>query len=313
MVKLSLKDINTPPLILTDLESLKLLREVILAEDGKKFQTNHYKSDELYSLLKTLSLHKKLAKDNDKAKCYYCESQAEKAMKLQVEHYRPKAGIAKKDNNEKLHKGYYWLGMEWSNLVLACPNCNGRGAKGNRFPIRGIRAIKTNPVNELLELDRSGCLISAQALKDEDPLLLNPEVDDPADYMTFDMCSIIKGHGTDPERGDVSAEIYQLNRPILIGYRLSVWEEIKRDILEDIAMHQLGHYLERDLEVLWEKASRKLIRASAADQEFSLWVSYINDHIEDFIKSDIPPEYQGIFRKSYLSSKKNIGKANMQS
>lgn len=64
-------------------------------------------------------------------KCAYCESRTTANFPLHVEHYRPKAGVTEKRNEDdpKIrdvidHPGYFWLAYEWYNLILACANCN---------------------------------------------------------------------------------------------------------------------------------------------------------------------------------------------
>ena len=53
-------------------------------------------------------------------KCCYCETKINPVSTAHVEHFRPKSKITGVNKN-----GYYWLGYEWSNLLLACPSCNG--------------------------------------------------------------------------------------------------------------------------------------------------------------------------------------------
>lgn len=51
-------------------------------------------------------------------KCAYCERQLEKGA-FEVEHYRPKGGVDGCD-----HPGYWWLALEWTNLLPTCAACN---------------------------------------------------------------------------------------------------------------------------------------------------------------------------------------------
>lgn len=51
-------------------------------------------------------------------KCAYCERQLEKGA-FEVEHYRPKGGVEGCD-----HPGYWWLALDWSNLLPTCAACN---------------------------------------------------------------------------------------------------------------------------------------------------------------------------------------------
>jgi 5-methylcytosine-specific restriction endonuclease McrA len=69
-------------------------------------------------------------------KCAYCETKTEDLI---IEHYRPKAGIDKKDTGRVANKGYYWLVNEWTNLLLSCEACNGKAAKGNRYSMMNLQ------------------------------------------------------------------------------------------------------------------------------------------------------------------------------
>jgi len=51
-------------------------------------------------------------------KCAYCEKKIEKGF-FEVEHYRPKAAAIGDP-----HPGYWWLALNWDNLLPTCPGCN---------------------------------------------------------------------------------------------------------------------------------------------------------------------------------------------
>lgn len=44
-------------------------------------------------------------------KCCYCERMRDTYGEIDVEHFRPKAGIAEEEN----HPGYWWLAYKWEN------------------------------------------------------------------------------------------------------------------------------------------------------------------------------------------------------
>lgn len=123
--------------------------------------------------------------------CAYCESKIGAVGAREVEHYRPKGGIANLD----LHTGYWWLAHQWDNLLPTCRDCNkslrqhivtagmteaevlelqGKRAaesfgKASQFEIRGQRAVG------------SGCNLAL-----EDPLLIDPCRNDPSHHVTWD-------------------------------------------------------------------------------------------------------------------------------
>lgn len=53
-------------------------------------------------------------------KCAYCESFYAKTQPVDVEHYRPKGKV----DDAGDHRGYWWLAMDWENLVPSCIDCN---------------------------------------------------------------------------------------------------------------------------------------------------------------------------------------------
>ena len=69
-------------------------------------------------------------------KCAYCESKINNATtSVRIDHFRPKDKV-KNINYKEIdgHKGYYWLGYEWTNLLPTCENCNNK--KSNLFPLK---------------------------------------------------------------------------------------------------------------------------------------------------------------------------------
>ncbi len=140
-------------------------------------------------------------------KCAYCESQSNTVAALQVEHYRPKKAV----EGDATHKGYYWLAMEWTNLVYACQKCNGKGAKGTKFPIIRQRIYQENK-------DINGNIIytdfdaNDDFLQSEEPLLLHPEIDEPKDHLSFKNNGKLIGI---TQRGRETIKICKLNRDLL--------------------------------------------------------------------------------------------------
>ena len=92
-------------------------------------------------------VRQQLMDDQDK-KCAYCEKTLVDEQR-HVDHYRPKSL-------------YYELAFTWDNLVGACWSCN--KDKGNQFPLDD-------------ELKRF--------TKREIPLLINPYLEDPSEYIAF--------------------------------------------------------------------------------------------------------------------------------
>lgn len=160
----------------TELEAARLHMAAVLPPGVKRaaFKFKSYKADEVKRRLEEL-FH---------GKCAYCESFYASQAPVDVEHYRPKGSVEGEPN----HPGYWWLGMEWTNLLPSCLDCNRRrkqrapqgisnlsllykatqSGKKDSFPIRGRRA------------DDEG-----QQLDAEEALLLDPTRDDPDKHLVY--------------------------------------------------------------------------------------------------------------------------------
>jgi uncharacterized protein (TIGR02646 family) len=102
-------------------------------------------------------------------KCAFCESKFAHIAYGDVEHFRPKAGWCQEEGEPLTRPGYYWLTYEWANLFLACTLCNQR-FKRNLFPLRTPTRRARSHEDEVTS---------------EDPLLLDPAVDDPEALISF--------------------------------------------------------------------------------------------------------------------------------
>lgn len=154
-------------------------------------------------------------------KCAYCERRLES---FDVEHYRPKGRVAENKN----HPGYYWLAYEWNNLLPSCSNCNQKrrdkpmwgdfiygitGGKADQFPLKNRCKRAMNPENDITK---------------EEPLLLNPSVDEPEEEFKYLTNGEITWKG---DRGEVTISICSLYRRRLKDERKEVIDRIKEFIL----------------------------------------------------------------------------------
>lgn len=147
-------------------------QDLLLYKNKHKFKGSIYRNGSIASL--------KLIYKN---KCGYCETMTEAGAELRVDHYRPKDKV-KEDTTHTT--GYYWLSYEWSNLILACEKCN--RAKSNKFPISltGTRCYTPISVTGTTTPDKSTYKITHNSLTNEQPLIVNPEVDkDLTDWFLF--------------------------------------------------------------------------------------------------------------------------------
>lgn len=178
--------------------------------DKRKIKSSIYrgeksKKDSVYSILFTL-YHEK---------CCYCE---ERRSNLDVEHYRPKNKVT-----GTAYPGYFWLGYEWDNLILACKECN-RDHKKNHFPVTHRIEINHIPKN-----NRTLKYYNLENLKDfEKPGILNPEEKNfnPLDYFELN----IKGvpNGKDPDgRGSKTISKCELFREDVSLRRQGIIDKIR--------------------------------------------------------------------------------------
>jgi uncharacterized protein (TIGR02646 family) len=131
-------------------------------------------------------------------KCAYCESTVAVREDFNLEMFRPKAGAISREGDVAPNH-YWWLAFEWSNLLPACQACN--VAKASRFPTMAPRARAEATGN---------------ALADEQPLLLDPCLDDPSSHLVFDEQGLVS---SPTERGRVTIEVVALNREPLVEAR----------------------------------------------------------------------------------------------
>ena len=136
-------------------------------------------------------------------KCAYCESPL--ATVFDVDRFRP-ANDAMGLTGRSDPDHYWWLAYSWENLYAACPACN--SAKGSRFPVRGERAAPGAGAGDLAEEKR---------------LLLDPCADEPEVELQFSADGTVAGA---TERGEISIDVFALNRRDLVRARRSAAEKL---------------------------------------------------------------------------------------
>jgi uncharacterized protein (TIGR02646 family) len=157
-------------------------------------------------------------------KCAYCEVKITAGFWGDVEHYRPK----KKVTEDPAHPGYYWLAYDVRNLMPSCQRCNQGSGKANHFPIAGTRMSTENDADQ------------------ENPLLLNPYIHDPAKHLEFffgpegQPTGIIRPR---TESGRVSIEVYRLQRPELTDERREAQENAVLAMKTHIQEKTVGDYI----------------------------------------------------------------------
>jgi hypothetical protein len=175
-------------------------------------------------------------------KCAYCESFYHCTAPADIEHFRPKGGVAvptellprsffksKKPKGDMvlLTPGYYWLAAEWWNLLPSCIDCNRQRThdfleqrseslgKANKFPLMNNRLPAP----------------SSRHQRFEKPLLLNPCIDVPENHLEFDELGNVRAK-KGSLKGNVSIQVFGLRRTGLVHMRheraIDVLASIKR-------------------------------------------------------------------------------------
>jgi len=139
-------------------------------------------------------------------KCCYCESELSPTSYGVVEHYRPKGSVRQAPGHPAEFPGYYWLAYDWSNLLVSCEVCN-TSYKGILFPLVD-HETRARSHHDQLDL--------------EQPLFINPAIDNPRDHIRF--------RGESPEqRSEVGRKTIKL-----LGLRSSRLEEARRQRLAEL-------------------------------------------------------------------------------
>lgn len=179
-------------------EQLDKMRTAIKAGEEPDFPPLWSKND---------SVREALHKRHYDGKCAFTERRRDIKYERDVEHFRPKGKV----EEEKTHKGYWWLAYEWDNLLISTMLIN-RENKRTFFPLLDCSTRVYNE-NENLMVEK--------------PVLINPAIEDPAIYITFRwekkksgwMCGAIPTFEDEAlgGRGEQTIKIIGINRKTLIG------------------------------------------------------------------------------------------------
>lgn len=130
-------------------------------------------------------------------KCCYCEG----LLATDVEHFRPKTRSQQARRKPYEYPGYYWLAYEWSNLYMACVECN-RTYKRSLFPLK----------------DPSQRNHSADDDNGEVAMIVDPGgAEDPRDHIRFDDAAV----KSVTDIGRETIVVLRLDRGDLTTFRLN--------------------------------------------------------------------------------------------
>ncbi|MES2899532.1 MAG: hypothetical protein V4723_07375 [Pseudomonadota bacterium] len=169
-------------------------------------------------------------------KCAYCETNASAAFPIDVEHYRPKGGVAPRE--DPAHPGYWWLAGTWNNLLPSCGDCNRR--RKHRIAIAGVSLDQLSRFGKQTSGKHSAFPIAgtrARAATDDHdqelPSLIDPTISDPARFIGWDVdgslsLAVPKAIAGQPDpRATATIFTFGLNRQKLVEQRTRLAEEIK--------------------------------------------------------------------------------------
>ncbi|MDA7881355.1 hypothetical protein N9A94_03545 [Akkermansiaceae bacterium] len=194
-------------------------------------------------------------------KCAYCESHYASIHPMDVEHWRPKGEVTRREGElifKVMKPGYYWLAAEWTNLLPSCIDCNRQRRHHEFVPPEGDdlliideHTLDTSPQDrdEALEVVKRGKknlfpvkgddyprTPEAFEAKPDVPMLLNPCEDKPEKYLKYIEGAVVcpKEQLSDDEfewdKAAQSIMIYGLNRSRLVYARQELLLEIKARI-----------------------------------------------------------------------------------
>jgi len=172
-------------------------------------------------------------------KCAYCEADYDATQPSDVEHFRPKGAID--TDAGRIKPGYWWLAATWENLLPSCIRCN-RKEKLLLFDGTELSSGKAN-LFPLADETRRAAAVGQEV--HEDPLLLDPSREDPADHLRFiddeGHCVAVpvdqNPESVSAKKARASIDIFGLNRAGLVRDRSRYmrWAKLSLARLEKLA------------------------------------------------------------------------------
>lgn len=244
------------------------IKKALIEKNNHVFPTYYYgNKKEVKPFLKTTYNNK----------CCYCERNEEGGIELQVEHFRPKK--TPKECETKKHSGYYWLGYEWSNLLLSCSTCN--KYKGTSFPIDGNRIDEPN-VDEKGELILENCKPDKEPLVNEKAFLFNPDVDRVFDHFKFEADGNLK---SETKKGKTTIKLFKLNDAPLLTAR----NRIVNDFIDALNLNLLDYkekYIKKEgLKLNFRRSFRKMKHQRKRSETHTFFRYYFYSNFEYFVKN----------------------------
>lgn len=171
-------------------------------------------------------------------KCCYCERLIED-YDFDVEHFRPSGKPIECTASHPAHFGYFWLIYNWKNLYLSCSTCN-----RTRTDRDGYNAVSNGRTSGKLNSfplfnPRLRAFSPACQIRLEEPVLLDPCLDDPTLHLRFDINGRISDFNGSL-RGKESIRILGLDRGPLNRARSKIVKKAVASLKSAFAARQAG-------------------------------------------------------------------------
>lgn len=300
------RDATQPPLSLSALNTdgkseLERAREHYSEpEQSESFEFKVYSSDDVKWRLNTLF----------NFKCGYCETFFSASSPVDVEHYRPKNKVSE----DASHPGYWWLAMDWKNLLPSCIDCN---RKRRQHIVNQSSSLITLLENsrkpatsggkkDSFPLATGGVRMQPESRNqfEERALLLNPCEHQPELFLQFvsvgapSLSLVVPVGDSESPHGATSIHVYGLNRLGLVQDRTRFLRRL--EFLGDMLI-SLGELIDkvdrmelreeqreaiiRPLRLLMDKTGKEMMGMASPDQPYSVmaetWITQFYRLIEN--------------------------------
>lgn len=212
-------------------------------------------------------------------KCAFCEStlrRGKPGFESYLHRFRPDSYSQGFDAKDVAQDHYWWLTYEWENLYMCCHSCN--RFKSNVFPVEGKRAALQTPHEEISNHEKA--------------LLIDPCIDDPKDFFSFDLSTyeiipstygdisvfeeIRKNYDSKKiirQRAEATIRVLGLNREDLIYERKTVFNEVKNQF-DQISKSPKQFY---DIIIEW----KEILDQKSTKNHIAFRTAIINNYIND--------------------------------
>ncbi len=226
-------------------------------------------------------------------KCCFCESKIKPVSSPHIEHFRPKSSITGVND-----RGYYWLGNEWTNLLLICPSCN--SSKRTQFPTTNANVVD-HPVDASGAIDFSQFTYDSGHLATEESLLINPEYDEPLDFFSVNRKGELEVFDQFI-RAETTIEVVGLNEDDLKVKRKKVIDKILSKLRFQLAQRyrENDRLTENQFRNQLEPIFKKLIGRKNKKKQYTMVGHYMVNNFNDLILNQLEPAFRDVIKAEFI-------------